>query len=211
MSITVFVVDDHALVRQGIVQLVNSESDLTVVGDGGGSPESLDAIRRLKPQVVSLDLEMPEVRGADFIGRVQSASPTSRVLVCTMHGHYAYVAEALRCGADGYVLKSSPSSLLIEGIRRVAAGKGLIDPALQTDVIKHLQSPTVPGATQDLTAREIEVLRLAAEGMSNHEIAKRTAQSVETVKLRLRRSFQKLGAADRVNAVALAMRRHLIS
>jgi len=211
MPTTVFVIDDHALVRQGIVQLVNAEEDLEVVGDGSGALDTLDAIRRVTPHVVSMDLEMPEIRGADLISQVMAASPTTRVLVCTMHSHYAYVAEALRCGADGYILKSSPSSLLLEGIRRVAAGQGLIDPALQSDIIKHLQSRQGHAAASELTVREMEVLRLAADGLSNHEIAQQTGQSVETVKLRLRRSFLKLGAVDRVNAVALALRRNLIT
>jgi DNA-binding NarL/FixJ family response regulator len=210
-AITVFVVDDHTLVRQGMVHLLNLEEDLTVVGDGTGSVETSDAIRRAKPQVVTVDLEMPEIRGAELIGMIRSAHPAAGVLVCTMHAHYAFVAEALRCGAGGYVLKSSPSALLLEGIRRVARGEGLIDPALQTDVIKHLQTPAGQAASGELTVKEIEALRLAADGLSNQEIAKRTGQSVETVKLRLRRTFQKLGAADRVNAVAVAMRRHLIS
>jgi two-component system response regulator DegU len=210
MSITVFVIDDHALVRQGLVQLITLEKDLTVVGDGTGSAECVEAVRRLKPQVVTVDLEMPEMRGAELITLIRHASRSTHVLVCTMHAHYAFVAEALRCGADGYVLKSSPSELLLEGIRRVASGQGLIDPALQTDIIKHLQTAAREGASEDLTPREIEALRLAADGLSNLEIAHRTGQSVETVKLRLRRSFHKLGAADRVNAVALALRRNLI-
>jgi DNA-binding NarL/FixJ family response regulator len=209
-STTVFVIDDHALVRQGIVHLVNLEEDLTVIGDGGGSTEAVEAIRRLKPHVVSADLEMPDIRGAELITLIRHASPSTRVLVCTVHAHYAYVAEALRCGAHGYVLKSSPGSLLLEGIRRVAAGQGFIDPALQIDVIKHLQNASAERATEELTPREIEVLRLAADGLSNLEIGRRTGQSVETVKLRLRRSFHKLGAADRVNAVATALRRNLI-
>ncbi len=210
MAISVFVVDDHALVRHGIVQLIKLEDDLEVVGEGTGSVETTNAIRRLQPQVVLVDLEMPDIRGADFIALIKNGRTKLRVLVCTMHASYAYVAEALRCGADGYVLKSSPSSFLLDGIRRVATGQGHIDPALQSDVIKLLQSPDHKLMTSALTMQEIDAVRLAAEGLTNTEIAQRTGQSVETVKLRLRRSFQKLGAADRANAVALALRRNLI-
>jgi DNA-binding NarL/FixJ family response regulator len=210
MAIKVFVVDDHALVRSGMVQVVNLEADLEVVGDGDGSTETIEAVRQTQPDVVVVDLEMPRIRGADFIELIKESANGARALVCTMHASHGYVAEALRRGADGYVLKSSPSALLIEGIRSVAAGKGYIDPALQTDVIRLLQDRDQRRVASDLTAQEIEVLKLASEGLSNQEIARRTRQSIETVKLRLRRSFQKLGAADRANAVALALRRNLI-
>ncbi len=210
MPISVFVVDDHTLVRQGIVQLINFEDDLEVVGEGTGSAETIAAIKRLQPQVVLVDLEMPEVRGTDFIVQIKGGRTKPRILVCTMHATYAYVAEALRCGADGYVLKSSPTAFLVDGIRRVASGQGHIDPALQNDVIKLLQSGDQQAMDNPLTVQEIDAVRLAADGLSNTEIAERTGQSVETVKLRLRRSFQKLGAADRASAVALALRRNLI-
>lgn len=210
MSITVFVVDDHALVRGGIVRVIDSEEDLSVVGEGTGSAETLEIIRRLQPQVVIVDLEMPQIRGADLIERVKDISPSTRALVCTMHSAHGYVSEALRRGATGYLLKSSPGGLLVDAIRAVAAGKGFIDPALQTDVIQLLREGEDRRLAVDLTAQEIEVLRLAADGCTNQDIAKHTRQSVETVKLRLRRVFQKLGAADRANAVAMAMRRNLI-
>lgn len=210
MAITVFVVDDHTLVRRGLVQVIDAEEDLQVVGEGVGSEETLGEVRRLRPNVIVVDLEMPQIRGAEFIESAREADPQVRALVCTMHAAHGYVSEALRRGADGYVLKSSPSHLLVDAIRSVAAGKGFIDPALQTDVIRLLQDPDQRLLSSDLTAAEIEVLRLAADGLGNQEIAERTRQSVETVKLRLRRCFQKLGAADRAHAVALALRRHLI-
>jgi len=209
MATKVFVVDDHALVREAIVQVIDLEEDLQVVGDGTGSAATLEAIDRTMPEVVVVDLEMPGIRGCDMIATIRDRWPRMKVVACTMHASYGYVAEALRKGVDGYVLKSSPSSQLLESIRRVAGGQGHIDPALQTDVLRLVHSGAQRLASE-LTAQEIEVVRLAAEGMSNQEIARSTGQSVETVKLRLRRCFQKLGAADRANAVALALRRHLI-
>ncbi len=210
MTTRVFVVDDHALVREAIVQVIDLEEDLQVVGDGAGSAATLEAIGRTNPDVLVVDLEMPGIRGCDMIATVRNRWPKMRIVACTMHASYGYVTEALRKGVDGYVLKSSPSAMLLEGIRRVASGQGYIDPALQTDVIRLVHDGAQRLATE-LTAQEIEVVRLAAEGMSNQEIAHLTGQSVETVKLRLRRCFQKLGAADRANAVALALRRHLIA
>ena len=208
--ITVFIVDDHALVRNGMRQIVDLEEDLKVVGDGWGAAITLDAIRETQPNVVVLDLEMPGIRGVDMIAMLKHGSPQSQVLVCSMHASYGYVAEAMRRGAEGYVLKSSPSTLLIEGIHRVAAGNGYIDPALQTEVLRLLQSRDHALFNDILTLQELEVLQFAAEGLGNQEIAERTHQSIETVKLRLRRSFRKLGASDRANAVALAIRRSLI-
>jgi DNA-binding NarL/FixJ family response regulator len=207
---TVFVIDDHTLVRNAIVQIINMEEDLQVVGEGDGSAETIEAVRKLRPRVLVVDLEMPRMRGADLIALAKDMTPPPGVLVCTMHASHGYVSEALRRGADGYVLKSSPSAQLIDGIRRVAAGLGWIDPTLQTDVIKLLQKGDSQRVSKEMTAQEIEVLRFAAEGLTNQEIAERTRQSVETVKLRLRRSFQKLGATDRANAVALAVRQGLI-
>ncbi len=210
MAITVFVVDDHALVRRGISQLLRLERDLGVIGEGSGTSETLDAIVRALPRVAVVDLEMPQIRGADFLAAIKHRAPSVRTLVCTMHGSRGYVAEAVRRGGDGYVLKGSPSERLIEGIRAVAAGGAYIDPALQSDVMRLLQGDDARLIATDLTPQETEVLRLVAEGVSNQEIALRTRQSVETVKLRLRRCFQKLGASDRASAVALAVRRALI-
>jgi DNA-binding NarL/FixJ family response regulator len=208
--ITVFIVDDHTLVRNGLRQVIDLEDDLEVVGEGAGTAETVDSIARTGPQIVVVDLEMPGIRGVDMIEMLKRASPESRMLVCSMHAAYGYVAEALRRHAEGYVLKSSPSSTLIEGIRRVAGGNAYIDPALQSDVLRLLQDREQGLFDEELTARELEVLQLAAEGLGNEEIAKRTHQSIETVKLRLRRSFRKLGASDRANAVAMALRRSLI-
>lgn len=207
---SVFIVDDHALVRSGMREIINLEEDLEVVGEGSGCAETIDAIEKARPVVVIVDLEMPGIRGVDMIERIKQGSPTTRALVCSMHASYGYVAEALRRGAEGYVLKSSPSAMLIEGIRRVAGDNGYIDPALQTEVLRLLQDRQQLLFNEELTVHELEVLQLAAEGYGNQEIAERTHQSVETVKLRLRRSFRKLGAADRANAVAVAMRRSLI-
>jgi DNA-binding NarL/FixJ family response regulator len=210
MAVTVFVVDDHELVRNAVARAINLEEDLEVVGEGSGSAETLDAIRQRRPRVVVVDLEMPAIRGADLIALMKDTVPEVRALVCSMHASYGYVAEALRRGADGYVLKSSAAAMLLDGIRTVAAGQAFIDPALQSDVLRLVQSPTRGNSSHELTAQELEALQLAAEGLSNDEIAQRTHQSFETVKLRMRRAFRKLGAIDRSHAVALAMRQNLI-
>ena len=210
MTIGVYVVDDHALVRRGLVTVLDLEPELRVVGDGDDSAETLAAIKRLKPQVLIVDLEMPTIRGPEFIDMAKRAVPSLRVVACTMHAAYGYVSEALRQGADGYVLKSSPSDLLVGAIRAVSTGQGFIDPALQGDVVRLVQDREGNRGTADLTANEIRVLRLAADGLTNQQIAERVGQSVDSVKLRLRRCFRKLGASDRASAVAAAIRRGLL-
>lgn len=208
--IGVFIIDDHALVRSGLRQLIDLEEDMQVVGEGQGSSETIEAVRVAQPDVAVVDLEMPGIRGADMIDLLRRSSPRTHALVCSMHASYGYVAEALRRGAEGYVLKSSPSSLLMEGVRRVARSDGYIDPALQNEVLRLLQARDHSLFNEELTMQELEVLQLTAEGLGNQDIAARTHQSVETVKLRLRRSFRKLGASDRANAVAVALRRSII-
>src|SRR5262249_53088385 len=136
MPISVFVVDDHVLVRSGITQLIRLESDLEVAGDGPGTSETLDRISRQPPDVAVVDLEMPQIRGADFIQSLKHRVPSTKTLACTMHASRGYVAEALRRGADAYVLKSSPSDWLLAAIRSVAAGKAYIDPSLQDEVVR---------------------------------------------------------------------------
>jgi DNA-binding NarL/FixJ family response regulator len=208
MAIAVYVVDDHALVRRGLASVINLEPGLQVVGEGSDSAATLTAIKRLQPEVLVVDLEMPTIRGPEFVMMAKQAVPSLRVVACTMHGAHGYVADALRSGADGYVLKSSPSDLLLAAIHAVAGGQGFIDPALQGDVVRLVQDRA--GAGAELTADEIRVLRFAADGLTNRQIAVRLGQSVETVKLRLRWSFRKLGATDRASAVAAAIRRGLL-
>jgi DNA-binding NarL/FixJ family response regulator len=208
--ITVFVIDDHNLVREGLINVINLASNLSVVGNGDGNNETLQALRRSNARVLVIDLEMPGIRGPSFIAMAKDAMPALGVVVCTMHGSYGYIADALQQGADGYVLKSSSSEILIEAIRAAAVGRGFIDPALQNAVVRLVQRKAGRATEPNLTAMELQVLRLAAEGLTNPQIAERVGQSVETVKLRLRWTFRKLGAKDRASAVASAIRRGLM-
>jgi DNA-binding NarL/FixJ family response regulator len=210
MAITVFVVDDHELVRKGIVQLLRLEKDLRVVGEGSGTLETFETVIRQEPNVAVVDLEMPQIRGADFIQSLKRRAAEIKVLACTMHSSRGYLSEALRAGAEGYVLKSSPSDWLVAGIRSVSTGKAYVDPSLQDEMVRLVQDRDSQAMQFDLTAQELEVLRLVADGLTNQEIAAQMHHSLESVKLRLRRSFQKLGANDRAHAVAVAVRRSLI-
>ena len=208
--ITVFVVDDHSLVREGLIKVINLAPDLRVVADGNGDAKTLQTLARTNPRVLVVDLEMPSIRGPSFIAMAKEALPELGIVACTMHGSYGYISEALGSGASGYVLKSSSSDLLLEAIRAAAAGRGFIDPALQGEVVRLVQRKAGGGADPNLTAMELRVLRDAAEGLTNPQIAARIGQSVESVKLHLRGAFRKLGAKDRASAVAQAIRRGLM-
>ncbi len=209
-EISVFVVDDHGLVREGLVDIIRRSAGLRAVGSGAGDAETLRALIAAKARVLTVDLEMPSIRGPSFITMARDALPELRVVVCTMHGTYGYVSDALGHGANGYVLKSSSGEVLLDAIRAVAAGRAFIDPALQDHVVRLVQTQMSGRAEQNPTAVELQVLRLAAEGLSNPEIAAQIGQSVDSVKLRLRWIFRKLGAKDRASAVASAIRRGMI-
>ncbi len=209
-AISVFVVDDHDLVREGIVSVISQQADIVTVGSGAGDAQTLGMLTAVGPRVLVVDLEMPSIRGPSFIVMARDVLPDLRVVVCSVHGSYGYVSDALGHGANGYVLKSSPVEVLIGAIRSVAAGRAFIDPALQEHVVRLVQTRVNGRTEHNLTAHELQVLRFAAEGLTNPQIAARIGQSVESVKLRLRWTFRKLGARDRASAVAGAIRRGLI-
>jgi DNA-binding NarL/FixJ family response regulator len=205
--ITVFVIDDHEMVRRAMADYIGRADGFTMLGDGTGDRATLDAVRRGRPDVVTMDMEMPSISGAQFIEYLRVEPPGPRVLVCSMHDAATYVTEAFRRGADGYILKRSPLPSLLDALRRVVAGEGYIDPGLHVDVINRFRAALAEGA---LTGEELDVVRLAAQGRNNDQIAERLGTSVETVKHRLRRAFRKLGANDRAHAVAIALTQKLL-
>ena len=205
--ISVFVIDDHEMVRRAMADYIGRAAGFAVTGDGAGDRATLDLVREQHPAVVVIDMEMPSISGAQFIAYLKAEPEAPRVLVCSMHDAATYVSEAFRRGADGYILKRSPLPSLLEALRRVAAGEGYIDPSLHVDVINRFRAAMAEGA---LTGEELDVLRLAAQGRNNEQIAERLNASVETVKHRLRRAFRKLGASDRAHAVAIALTQKLL-
>lgn len=206
-SITVFVVDDHEMVRRAMGDYIDRADGFALAGDGPGDLETLRAVRTARPAVVTIDMEMPSISGAQFIDYLKVEADGPRVLVCSMHGAAAYVTDAFRRGADGYILKRSPLPSLLEALRRVASGEGYIDPGLHVDVISRFRAALAAGA---LTGDELDTLRLASQGQNNEQIAERLGTSVETIKHRLRRVFRKLGASDRAHAVAIALTQKLL-
>jgi DNA-binding NarL/FixJ family response regulator len=212
MSISILIADDQALVRAGFKMILEAEEDLEVVGEAADGHEALERVAELRPDVVLMDIRMPELDGIEATRRLvagaDSEHPT-RVLMLTTFDLNEYVYEALRAGASGFLLKDVPADQLAAGIRVVAAGEALLAPTITRRLIEEFaqarpEPPTPPAAFDELTPREVEVLRLIARGLSNAEIAEELVVSETTVKTHVARLLMKLGLRDRVQAVVLA-------
>lgn len=205
--IRVLVADDHAVVRAGIVALLGSEPDITVVGEAADGEQAVEKALALRPHVVVMDVRMPGLTGDVATARIREREPAVAVLVLTTYESDASILAAIEAGASGYLLKAAPADELIAGVRSVAAGEVALSPAIAAQLVTRMRTPAPP----TLTPRETEVLRLVAEGLSNRAIGERLFVGEATVKTHLLRAFEKLGVNDRTRAVTLAMERGLLS
>jgi DNA-binding NarL/FixJ family response regulator len=207
--IRVALVDDEAMIRVGLRMVLSGEDDIEVVGEASDGDEAAGLVARLRPDVVLMDIRMARVDGLTAARRIVAGFPDSKVVVLTTFDEDEHVAAALRAGVSGFLLKVAPPEQLIDAVRTVAAGQGLLDPAVTLRVIKAFagREPEAPSADLDrLTARELDVLRLLAEGLTNAEIAARMYLGEATVKTHLSRILMKLGLRTRVQAVVFAYR-----
>ncbi|MET0524649.1 MAG: response regulator transcription factor [Nocardioides sp.] len=207
MTIRVLVADDQSMVRAGFRMLLSGEDDIEVVAEASNGLEAVEEAARCGPTVVLMDIRMPELDGLEAARRILAADPAARVLILTTFDLDEYVYEALRAGASGFVLKDDPPEQLIAAIRTVAGGDALLSPGVTKRVIRRfVRAPRVtpPKQVAELTARELDVLRLMAEGLSNTEIAQTLYISETTVKTHVTHILQKLDLRDRVQAVVLA-------
>ncbi len=207
MTIRALLVDDQSMVRAGLRMLLAGEPDIEVVAEAGNGLEAVAQARRFHPEVVLMDIRMPELDGLEATRRILAADKTARVLILTTFNLDDYVYEALSAGASGFVLKDDPPEQLIAAVRTIAAGDALLSPTVTKNVIQHFtrlhrQSP--PAAVQTLTPKELDVFRLIARGMSNAEIGRELFISDTTVKTHVTRVLQKLDVRDRVQAVVYA-------
>ncbi|MFF9312384.1 response regulator [Streptomyces sp. NPDC014748] len=214
----VLVCDDQMLIRTGLVTIIGAQPDLDVVGECGDGRAAVDLARRLRPDVVVMDVRMPVLDGIEATRLLAGAGVDDpvKVLVVTTFNLDEYVYEALRAGASGFLLKDAPPDQLLHGIRTVAAGAALLDPDVTRRLVGRYAARIRPlddgsAAEAPLTPRELEVLRLIADGLSNGEIAGSLQISQETVKTFVSRILGKLGLRDRVQAVIYAYRRGLAS
>ncbi|HET7763003.1 MAG TPA: response regulator transcription factor [Phycicoccus sp.] len=204
--IRLLVVDDHPVVRAGMVAVLGEEPDLEVVGEAANGAEALALVPRLSPDVVLMDLRMPVMDGAEATRRIVDGPDAPHVLVLTTYDTDADIVRAVEAGARGYLLKDAPTPVLTEAIRRAARGETVLAPPVAARLADRLRAPAGP----ELTAREVEVLGLVARGHSNADIGRRLFIGEATVKTHLIRAFAKLGVADRTAAVTEAHRRGLI-
>jgi DNA-binding NarL/FixJ family response regulator len=204
----VLVVDDHPIVRQGLVSVLSDEDDLEVVGEAGSGREALGLVSRLRPDVVLLDLEMPDLDGIEAIPRLLAELPGLGVLVFTAYDTDERVLGAVRAGARGYLLKGASADEISRGIRTVNSGGSYLEPRVASKVMAEVSSPRrTPNA---LSQRERDVLRLVADGLPTKQIALNLSISERTVKFHVNSIFHKLGADNRAQAVALAAQRGLL-
>jgi DNA-binding NarL/FixJ family response regulator len=199
--IRVVIVDDHPIVRAGLVGLVESADDLEVVATGATGHDAISLAQAYQPDVVLMDLRMPELDGDEATARILAAVPTTRVIILTTYESDDAILRAIGAGASGYLLKAAPEAELLAGIRAVAAGEVALAPSVSRVLVRQAARPA-PEVT--LTPRELDVMRLVAEGLSNREIGERLHLGEATVKTHLLTAFPKLDAKTRTGAVTRA-------
>ncbi len=216
-KIRIVIADDHTMVRQGLSQICEAEPDMTVIGQATNGEEARRLAALLQPDVMIMDINMPVMDGVQATRRITAHDPNIGIIVLTMYRQDQYVFEAIKAGARAYLLKDADSDELLRAIRAVAAGEALLDPAIALKMMeefRRLQDPKESGAEDDLTSlteRELDILRLVAQGLDNHEIAACLSLSEKTVRNRLTVIFEKLRVRNRTQAALVALRRGLAS
>ncbi len=208
--IRVLLVDDHALVRAGIREYLDRADAIEVIGEAGGGLEAKSFVQDLRPDVALVDIKMADMSGIELTEWITANYERTKVLVISAYDDDAYVTAALDAGASGYLLKNTSPGQLTDAVRSVAAGESTLDPSVATKVIR-LATTRASRASSDLSARELDVVELVAQGMTNKDIAAQLFISSRTVQGHLRRVFEKLDVTTRTEAVTVSLARGLIS
>jgi DNA-binding NarL/FixJ family response regulator len=211
MPIRLIIADDHQIVREGLVALIEDEPDLQVVGQAATGRQAVRLARQHRPELALLDIAMPDMSGLEATRRIVTILPETKILVLTMHEEEAFFFEALHAGASGYLLKGVPSDELLNALRAVYEGGVYLSPQLAGNLVQdYLQHNIPPQLDDTLTPREREILTLIAQGLSNRDIANRLTLSINTVKTHRLHIYQKLDLRDRAGLIDYALRRGLL-
>jgi DNA-binding NarL/FixJ family response regulator len=204
--ITVLLAEDHTVVREATAEMIDHQADMQVVGQAGTGEEAVAMAYRLQPDVILMDVAMPRLNGLEATRQIAAECPDCRVLVLSAHEKQSYVIQLLQAGALGYLPKTVDLDELLEAIRAVARGESVLPPAIAAVVVRHVAGKPPPEERENpLTDREMEVLRLAAQGLTNYNIAQSLYISVRTVEAHLTHIYSKLGVSSRTEAVVRAM------
>lgn len=210
-TIRILVADDHPIVRDGLIATLSTQDDFRIVGEAATGKETVQQATALQPDVVLLDLEMPEMDGVEAIRRLRETQPDVRVIVFTAFDTDERILGALRAGAKGYLLKGAPRREIFHAVRVVHAGGSLLQPIVASKLLRQVShEPATILGVETLTPRELEVLRLLAKGLENKEIAGELIITQRTVKYHVSSILGKLGAGNRTEAVAIAAQQGLI-
>lgn len=212
--ISVLLVDDHSMIREGIKQLLELDGDIKIIGEAGNGEVCLDLIESLKPDVILLDINMPKMNGLEVLKRLRDMKSKQKVLILTIHNEVEYLMRAIDIGVSGYVLKDSESAVLKEAIYAVYNGGNFIDATMtpllkEQNYLKKLQKEA-QNKEKSLSSREVEVLCALAEGLYNKEIASKLQISEKTVKNHISNIFKKIGVSDRTQAAVYAIRHKFV-
>ncbi len=213
-KIRIVIAEDHAVVRQGTRSLLEREDDLEVVGEAADGEQAVSLISQLRPDVAIVDIAMPKLNGIEVTRQVKSVLPSTAILVLTAYDNDEYIFALLEAGAAGYLLKDADSQEVVKAVRAVHAGESILSPVIAHKVIGRLKSPPVTDAEKpagELSEREIDVLKLAAKGMSNGDIGTALFISRRTVQGHLSSVFNKLGVGSRTEAIFQAVKRGWLS
>ncbi len=212
-KIKVLIADDHAMVRQGLKTILELEDDICIVAEASNGNEAVEMARALKPDVLLMDINMPVLSGLQAIKLLKESSERYKIIVLTLHQDREYLFKTLQMGCEGYVLKDAESSVLIDAIRSVYQDQTFIQPNMTNELVREFQRVTLyendKSLSNNLTSREVEVLKLIAEGMINKEIAKNLYISEKTVKNHISNIFKKLDVNDRTQAAIYAFKHNI--